>query len=41
MDIAEFDAQGSADIVDLPGDNAWPAAGFTYMVIGTSKYCGK
>ena len=37
MDTAEFDSQRSASIVDLPADNAWPVAGFTYIIIGSSN----
>jgi len=37
MNTANFDSQHSASIVDLPADDAWPIAGFTYIVIGTSN----
>jgi phosphate transport system substrate-binding protein len=36
MDTAEFDSRRAASIVDLPADNAWPVAGFTYIIIGSN-----
>jgi ABC-type phosphate transport system substrate-binding protein len=37
VDIASFNADGSADINDLDGDDAWPIVGFTYLMIRTNR----